>query len=472
MNISLNPLAERWLPASVASRLAPLLTRVEAIVAGSDDSAVSQRTALFAFAIRIASAAIAYFSQVLMARWMGDTEYGIFVAVWVAAVILGGIACLGFQTGVIRFISEYRAANDLDHLRGAIRGALAWSFAASSLLAAIGAGVLYLAADHVTGYFVTPIFLAAVCLPMMSLQEVQDGVARAFNWPGVALMPTFIARPLMILAAMAALVWGGFHADAVTAMLAAIVATWTASLIQFVALMRRLRGAVAVGKARYAPREWLLIVTPIFLVEGFYNLLTNTDILFVSMYMPPDQVAVYFATVKTLALAHFVYFAVKAGSAHRFATYLKSGDRQRYEEFIHETVMWTFWPALGLAIAMALLGKYFLMLFGPSFVAGQSLLAILAVGVVIRSTVGAAESVLTMSGEQKLCAAVYGASLFVNISLNLLLIPMLGLQGAALATTLALAFEAGALYAAAKRRLGLHIFIIPARSFLTSGQRS
>ncbi len=439
----------------------PYLLIVGDILAGRGDSAVSQRTAIFAFSIRVVSAAIAYLSQVLMARWMGDFEYGVFVAVWVAAVILGGIACLGFQTGVIRFISEYRTRDDADHLRGVIRGALAWSLGAATLIAAGGSGLLYAFSDRITDYFVAPIFLAAVFLPMMALQEVQDGVARAFNWPGVALGPTFLARPLLILAAMAAFILSGFEASAQTAMLSAIAATYAASLAQFITLKRRLGKTVAKGRAKFLPKQWLVIAMPIFLVEGFYNLLTNTDILFVGYYLPPEQVGVYFASVKTLALAHFVYFAVKAGAAHRFAAYRTSGDRRRYEAFIQETVRWTFWPSLALAVLMAIFGRYFLALFGPSFVAGESLLWILAIGVVVRSTVGAAESVLTMSGEQKTCAIVYAASLAVNLVLNFSLIPVYGLKGAAAATSLALVFEAVALYAAAKRRLGIHIFIIP-----------
>ena len=462
----------KWLPEPALNRVIPIARRVddliEALFFGKGDSAISQRTALFAFAIRVASAAIAYFSQVLMARWMGDFEYGIYVAVWVAAVILGGIACLGFQTGIIRFISEYLAEGDLDHLRGAIRGSLAWSLAGSTLLASTGGILVYGFSESLTNYYVIPILLAAICLPMMSLQEVQDGIARAFNWPGVALAPTFIMRPLLILAVMAIAIVAGYPSDAVTAMTSAIIATYIASLAQAFSLWKRLRKAVPQGRRSYKANQWLAVAAPIFLVEGFYNLLTNTDILFVGYYLPPDQVGIYFAAVKTLALVHFVYFAVKAGSAHRFASYKAAGNQQRYEEFIQETVRWTFWPSLALAALMVLLGKYFLMLFGPSFAAGESLLWILAAGVVMRSTVGAAESVLTMSGEQGTCAAVYAASLSVNLVLNFSLIPVLGLKGAAIATTCALVFEAIALYAAARRRLGIHIFIVPARTTLTA----
>jgi hypothetical protein len=89
-----------------------------------------------------------------------------------------------------------------------------------------------------------------------------------------------------------------------------------------------------------------VVSLPIFLVEGFFFLLTNADVLLVGYFMRPEDVAVYFATVKTLALVHFVYFAVKAGAAQRYAQYAHSGDQARLAAFARDTVSWTFWPSL------------------------------------------------------------------------------------------------------------------------------
>ena len=460
----LAPLAERCLPADLARRAMPLLARVDRMLSGTGDSAVSGRIALFAFAIRIFSAIIAYASQVLLARWMGQFEYGIFVTVWVAALILGGIACFGFPTSILRFISEHRERGEADYLRGAIFGSLSWAVLAATLMAAIGSAGIYFLDGMFENYFVIPVYLAAIVLPMMALQEVQDGIARAHNWAGIALAPTFILRPLLILAVMAGAILLGFPANAVTAMISAIVAVYAASILQFILLVYNLRKAVPTGPRKFMPAKWLAVTMPIFLIDGFSNLLTNVDILFVSHYMQPEKVAVYFAAAKTLALVHFVYFAVTAAAAHRFSAYHIAGDRRRYKQFVQETVHWTFWPSLALALLMLVIGEYFLMLFGPAFVEeGVPIIWILALGIVARSSVGAAESVLTMSGEQKTCAFIYAATLMFNLALNWQLIPAFGLNGAAMATTGTLFFEAFALYAMARRRLALHIFILPTR---------
>ncbi len=462
MKLQLTPFVEKILPQSLAGKATPFTERFDSMIGGDGDSAVSGRIAIFAFAIRIFSAAIAYMSQVFLVRWMGAFEYGIFIGVWVAAVIIGGLACMGFQTGIIRFISEYRTSGENDYLRGAISGSILWAVISATLIAMAGSAGVFAFGEYLDSYYIIPIYLAAVCLPMLSLQEVQDGVARAHNWPVVALVPTFILRPIIIIIVMIAAVWLGFPADAPTAMIATIIATYLASLWQFYLLSRRLKTAVPTGPRRFMPGQWLAITMPIFLVEGFYNLLTNVDILLVSHFMEPDQVSIYFAAAKTLALVHFVYFAVKAAAAHRFSIYLTSGNQVRYEQFIRETVHWTFWPSLGFALLMLVLGRYFLMLFDASFVEhGEPVIWILTIGIIARASVGAAESVLTMSGEQKTCAMVYAATLAVNLVLNWNLIPVYGLSGAAMATSVALVFESFALYAAARRRLGLHIFIIP-----------
>ena len=50
-----------------------------------------QRLAGTVFLIRVASALLAYGSQVLFARWMGTFEFGIYVYVWTWVLLLGPI---------------------------------------------------------------------------------------------------------------------------------------------------------------------------------------------------------------------------------------------------------------------------------------------------------------------------------------------------------------------------------------------
>ena len=100
-----------------------------------------------------------------------------------------------------------------------------------------------------------------------------------------------------------------------------------------------------------------------------------------------------------------------------------------------------------------------LMLFGEAFVAGYPIMAILAIGQLARASIGPAERLLNMLGQQRICALAYAAAFAVNIIGCVLLAPTYGGVGAASATAGAFVVESALLYLIARRRLGLHMFV-------------
>jgi O-antigen/teichoic acid export membrane protein len=188
--------------------------------------------------------------------------------------------------------------------------------------------------------------------------------------------------------------------------------------------------------------------------------LTCVDVLVLQAFVGPADVAVYHAATKTLVLIGFVSYAVSAASAHRFSAYHVAGERAKLADFVAGTIRWTFWPSLALAVALIIVGRPLLALFGPGFADGYPLMFVLVVGLLARASVGPAERLLSMQGEQRTSAAVYAGAFAVNLVLCLILIPRFGLIGAASATASAIVCESVSLFVAAKRRLGLHAFIL------------
>lgn len=459
MRFSAATTAERLLPERLANRARPVLDQVDALLNPRDARDVAGRMSLIAFALRIVSAVIAFASQVIMARWMGAFEYGIFVLVWVSVIIVGNLSCLGFHTAVIRFIPEYRETGRHADLRGILVGSRIFTLVASTCVAGLGALGLWLASGLIEPYYVIPFYLGLVMLPMIALGDTLQGIARANAWAFAALAPAYVVRPLLILVFMVAALAAGFEPNALTALAAMIAATYCTTLYQVFSVAGPADRAAGTGPREVEMGRWLRIAFPIFLIEGFIFLLTNADVLVVGFYLEPHDVAVYYATVKTLALVHFVYFAVKAGVAQRYAQLMHLGDRTKLDEFARETVAWTFWPSVAMALFVLIAGRPLLMLFGADFVGGYPLLFVLVAGVVARASVGPAESLLTMSGNQNVCAGIYAATLAVNLAGNALLIPQMGLWGAALATAAAMIFEASVLAIVVWRKLGLRMLV-------------
>jgi len=423
------------------------------------DSTRAQRAAGIAFMIRVASAALMYISQVLFARWMGAFEFGVYVYVWTWVLLLGNLVDLGIATGSQRFIPEYTGRKQLDLLRGFLNGSRWLVLAMATAWAALAALGIFVFGKHLHSYEIMPLYIACAGLPLFTLGRLQDGMARSFDWINLALMPPYVIRSLLLIAAMGAAYWLNLPTDASTAMLAAVLTTYVTVVGQTLVMNRRFKEKVEPGPKNYAARMWLAASVPIFMVEGFYLLLTHADVLLLRQYRGPEEVALYYAAAKTLALVAFVSFSVSAATAHKFSEYHVAGNKEQLSTFLADSIKWTFWPSLAATIVILALGRPFLSLFGAHFVDGYYLMFILAIGPLARASVGPVERLLNMVGEQRVCMYVYAAAFAMNIALCVILIPPFGIAGAAWAISGAMMLEAVLLFVVTKRRLGLHVFI-------------
>ena len=127
--------------------------------------------------------------------------------------------------------------------------------------------------------------------------------------------------------------------------------------------------------------------------------------------------------------------------------------------FASQTTRWAFWPSLMVGGLAMLAAPLLLSLFGPDYLEGRIVMAILLVGILAKAMVGPAEVLLSMTGHQKVCAGVYALALTINIGLNIALIPLFGIEGAAIATAVAMSAEAFLLHITVRRRLGITQFV-------------
>lgn len=457
--MSVTSTAEPGLLGGIAQLTKDLPQTISIILKAGDERAQTQRDALFAFVVRCASAGLLYLSQIALARWMGGHEYGIYVFVWTWVLILGGVSHLGLSLAAIRLVPEYRETSELAQLRGLIRGTRFFAAGLGTAIAGVGMLALWWFGEALSSPFVLPAFIALVCVPMCALTEMQDGIGRGHAWMGAALLPPYILRPLLLLVAMATAHLHGLPMTATTAAWAAIVATWASAMLQTVLINLQLPDDEKHGERTYAFGSWLKTSAPLLAIAVAELVLQNTDVLVVSRYLTPEDVGIYFASAKTMALVMFVHYAVGSAVANRFSTLSARGDRESLKAFVKDAVNWTFWPSLAAAVVILALGKPLLWLFGPGFEAGYPVMFILVAGFLFRASMGPAEFLLNMLGEQVLCASVLVMAALFNIALNFALVPAFGLVGAAAATSLSLMMAALMNYVVVWRRLDLEIAI-------------
>ncbi|KPB00261.1 lipopolysaccharide biosynthesis protein [Ahrensia marina] len=459
MRFSAVQTAETFFPTSLFARLRPFAERLDVALSGVDDASNAQRASIIAFAIRIFSAAIAFVSQVVLARFMGAFEYGIFVMVWISMIVIGNLSCLGFHTAIIRFLPQYHGRADFERLNGLLLSSRVFVLLSSTIAAAATIFTTIYGAAYFDSHYTVPFIVGAFALPMIALGDMLDGTARANSWPIRALAPTYLLRPIFILVLMVGAWLMGYPVNGVTGLICAVIASYCSSLIQYFVITRDLRRQYKKAKPRIEMRQWILVALPIFLVEGFFALLVHADVFMVGIMMNPESVGIYYAAAKTLSLVHFVFFAVKAGIANLFAARMEDEDKSALRQLARRSATWTFWPSLAMGIAVLAAGPLLLSMFGTAFREGYPVLFIMVAGVVLRASIGPAESLLNMSGNQNICAIIFGGVLASNIVLNLILIPEYGIYGAAAATAIATVFETIALFYFVRMRVGVSMFV-------------
>ncbi len=417
------------------------------------------RGAAMVMGIRVAGAAITLMSQVLLARWMGAFQYGIFAYVWVWVIVLGILAPMGFGTSTLRFVPDYHVNKKWRRLAGILDAS--WRVVMIFGLVAMAAGLvaLMLFRNEVAPYYLAPLAVALICVPAFALTDTLEGTARAFGWVNLAYLPAYIVRPLGIVLVGGVIYFTVGELTGLAAVIGALGATLATLIGQRLMLSRRIAKTVPAAKPFRHTRHWIMASMPLVLAEGLYLVLLNTDIVLLGAYVDPDHVGIYFAATRIVNLVVFIYFAVAALALPKFAELHAKGDRMGLQAFVHDIVQWIFWPTLAAVAVILAFGHVALGLFGADFEGGYPLLAVLMLGFLARASTGPIEYLLNMTGNQNVTAVAYGAAAILNIALNLILIPHFGLMGAAASTAISLVCASVWLFLAVRRRLGITAFV-------------
>jgi O-antigen/teichoic acid export membrane protein len=414
--------------------------------------------------IRMVGAALAYVTAIFMARWLGTFEFGIYAYVWVCALILSCALPLGYPSAALRFLPDYLARGKWRRLHGFLKESVLVSLGVSTLGAIAGAVLILVFKSSIESYYVVPLLVGLICIPATALLNQMETTARAFGWLQTAFVPGYILRPLLPMAMVYALVKLGFEPTAVEALWALVAACLLASLVQGVLVFRGVSAAVPAAKPVHHSRHWSVISLSFVTIDGFRQILENCDVLMIGRLLDPTSVAAYYAAIRTGGLIAFIYFAVVALAVPTFAKIHISGTPEDMQRFISGVIQLMFWPSALAALALACLGPYILSLFGMDFGEGYPPLIVALAGLLIRASTGPVEYMLNMTGHHRDTMLVYGIAAAACIVLNLVLIPIFGILGAALSAYGAIAGASIALSLLVRRRLGITAFIFPLRA--------
>jgi O-antigen/teichoic acid export membrane protein len=396
------------------------------------------RGAAAAFLVYGGSAGVSYFAQLAVARIVGPASYGVYAYVLAWVTVLAYFCALGFDVSLLRFVSAYRAQQEWGLVRGVTRYADR-VVAAAGIGVALAGVVVVLALGAVRGEFARTFLSGFALVPVLALLWIRCSAARAFGGVVTALAPDRLVRDGLLLVFVVALGPGlGWHIDAARAMDATVIAGAVGLALASVARRRLAPRHCVEAVPRGDSRIWIRTVAPLVVLGAVEALMNRTGVVLLGWIGAVTEAGIYAVAFNVAFLATLPRVAVNALFAPAISELFVSNDRVALQALMTRTAVWTFLGGVAIALPLLVLIGPVLSWFGHDFSAGVAAARILLVGQVVASAAGSQLHIMTMTGRERAAAAILTATAAGNALLGVVLIPLLGLEGAAVAASVSL----------------------------------
>ena len=189
---------------------------------------------------------------------------------------------------------------------------------------------------------------------------------------------------------------------------------------------------------------------------------TQLDIIMLGMFSSDSSVGVYNIAFRCANLALFMFYAVNQVMQPLVVRLHEEGDLSRMQAVVTLGARISFAMAIGTALVLAIFGNSLLTLFGEEFLGGLGAIQILCGGFIVQTVIGSPAGILTMTGLERTVVLSMLCTVAVNAALNFVLIPRLGIEGAALATAASWTMNGLLLATHVRRRLRIDSTVVGA----------
>ncbi|WP_193335287.1 lipopolysaccharide biosynthesis protein [Devosia beringensis] len=413
------------------------------------------------FAARLGGAGLIFVAQALIARIWGAELLGEYLVVMATVNLVAMVMPLGFSTVGTYFTSEYRARGERRQLHVFVGWAYGHVLGVLVLLLLGGPLVLDLLGlgnSAVAHHFIPMALMAFAAANVFVSGAILVGLKRPF----AGFFADAIFRPMLVIGAFVGTMGFAAPSQGLATMLWSVAIGFVVvSLVQVGITVTSLRGVPDTAPLRAGEaRRWWRFALPWVLISLATDFFFDIDLLLLSQSLSREELAVFGVCTRIFALISFGVAAVYAVTLPDMFESEAKDDRLAFNRKVGEANF----VASGLSIVLFLLmligGPFALMLFGPSFAVGAAPLAVLTLSLVVRSVMGPASLVLSIHDRPYASLPSVALAVVTLVVGNSLLVPPLGLMGAALSALIAITVWSVGLWWIALRTAKLDVSIL------------
>jgi O-antigen/teichoic acid export membrane protein len=438
--------------AAAASRAAP----AEAPPAEPLSEGGGPANTIFAFGVQISTAFFTAVLTLVLLRVLGATEYGTFAL----ALAVGGIVLLpadfGISASSARYLAEARRS------REAMQATIVTGL---RLKVVAGAGVsatLFLLAGPIAAAFhdhdlTWPLRGMAIAVLGQSLMRFASACFAARQRSSVSFVVVTVESLAETVASVALVLAGGGAAGAA---FGRAIGYGVGAAIGVLALSQlfgiRLRTFLRTRGDRETKRRIARYASALLLVDGLWATFTQIDILLIGAILTTTAAGIFQAPVRLLLLISYPGIALGAALGPRLAR-TRPGETVDPAPLVAATRVLLVAQTFAAAVAVAWARPLTHSVLGPGYAKSATVFAALGPYIVLAGLAPMFSNAIDYVGGTTRRLRVAGVALAVNVVIDVLLLPRIGVVGAAIGTDVGYAVYVAGHVAVAADLLGFSV---------------
>ena len=378
---------------------------------------------------------LSYLYRIIVARLVGPEAYGQLSLAIMVVGFGGTFSLLALNSGLQKFIPEFRVNDEKAKIKGLVLGSLYISVPASLIVTiTIFYGSEFIALELFESPGLVPVLKVMSVAPLFaSLSKIFLDTTVAFNKIIYRAGTMKIIQNIVQLLVTLVLIILGL--EVVGAAWGWIAGTIVAAILGFYFMERKVGPIIfSTANPEYQFKKILRYSSPLLLSGIIATVMGWADTALLGYFMADSEVGLYNAALPTALLILLPHQAIGSLALTSFSE-LKERKKENVEKSMQRATYWVFSLVFPTFLIMTLFSdQVLLVLFGSEYTIAGTALSILAVGYLFSASVGRVGSYLQAEGYTNYILYNNLIAIALNIGLNIAMIPVYGIIGAAIAT--------------------------------------
>jgi len=190
-------------------------------------------------------------------------------------------------------------------------------------------------------------------------------------------------------------------------------------------------------------QEFWRYTRPRALSTMFQVALERIDVILVSVLAGAGAAGVYGAVTRFITAGNFLIFSMGQATSGPLRRAVAAQDWAKAQRLLQQTTGWMVLVSWPYFLLLAVKGTPVINLLSPAYLSGAPVLALLALGMLVNALAGPIDLTLLMLGKSRASLIGAASALIADILLAWFLIPRVGVIGAAIAWSVAVAIQNG-----------------------------